>query len=286
MVMDKYQEKLIEADSVDELVKEGVKYIQKSGKKIWTTSGPALQSNNVTYVLKNSFNRVHTLRRPTSIRYFARELYAYIIGSQQVNNGLGDASSFWYSIADQDGKINSNYGYYIFRKQTPEGKNQLQWVRDNIIENQDTRQAVINISGIEHKKPTKDFPCTLGLIFHLDDDILNLDVSSRSTDVITGLPYDIGFFSFVLELLATLLSGDLGKEIKTGYTALHAIFTQIYDKTHNKIPEILKNEADIKLQQMSRITDARATLEDIEKISKQSPKTEVIKWVLKNKEQI
>lgn len=282
--MSLYKEKLIKADSVDELVKEGIKYIQGSGERIWTTSGLALQSNNVTYVLENSFNRVHTLREPISIKYFARELFAYFVGSLKVDEGLSDASKFWNKIADENGMINSNYGYYVFRKQTPEGKSQLQWVRNNILENQDTRQAVININGIEHKRTTKDFPCTLGLVFHLDGGTLNLDVSSRSTDVITGLPYDIGFFSFVLELLAALLSQDLGKNINAGYTAMHAFFTQIYDRTENKVPEILENNFNDSLQQMPHITDAEATLEDIIKINDRPPKTDIIKWVIKNKE--
>ena len=282
--MSPYKEKLIKADSVDELVRKSIKYIQESGERIWTTSGLALQSNNVTYVLENSFNRVHTLREPVSIKYFARELFAYFVGSLKVNEGLSDASKFWNKIADENGMINSNYGYYVFRKQTPEGKSQLQWVRNNILENQDTRQAVININGIEHKRVTKDFPCTLGLVFHLDGGTLNLDVSSRSTDVITGLPYDIGFFSFVLELLAALLSQDFGKNINAGYTAMHAFFTQIYDRTENKVPEILENNLNNSLQQMPRITDAEATLEDIIKISERPPKTDIIEWVIKNKE--
>lgn len=282
--MSPYKEKLIKADSVDELVKKGIKYIQESGERIWTTSGLALQSNNVTYVLENSFNRVHALREPVSIKYFARELFAYFVGSLKVNEGLSDASKFWNKIADENGMINSNYGYYVFREQTPEGKSQLQWVRNNILENQDTRQAVININGIEHKRATKDFPCTLGLVFHLDGDTLNLDVSSRSTDVITGLPYDIGFFSFVLELLAALLSQDLDKNINVGYTAMHAFFTQIYDRTEDKIPEILENRLSHHLQQMPRITDAEATLEDIIRISERPPKTDIIEWVIKNKE--
>lgn len=281
--MNAYREKLIRASSVDELVKEGINYIQDSGKRIWTTSGLALQSNNVTYVLENSFNRVHTLREPTSIKYFARELFAYIVGSLKVDEGLSDASKFWNKIADENGMINSNYGYYVFKKKTPEGKSQLQWIRENIIENQDTRQAVININGIEHKRLTKDFPCTLGLVFHLDGDTLNLDVSSRSTDVITGLPYDIGFFSFVLELFANLLSHDLDRDIMVGYTAMHAFFTQIYDRTENKISEILENNPNDDLQQMPRITDAKSTLEDIDKISVRNPETEVIKWILNNK---
>ena len=194
------------------------------------------------------------------------------------------ASRFWNKIADDNGMINSNYGYYVFRKQTPGGKSQLQWVRENIIENPDTRQAVININGIEHKKPTKDFPCTLGLVFHLDGNALNLDVSSRSTDVITGLPYDIGFFSFILELLAALLSRDFSKNIDVGYTVMHAFFTQIYDRTENKIPEMLENDSDDHLHQMPRIIDAEATLEDVIRINERTPETDIIKWVIKNKE--
>ena len=40
----------------------------------------------------------------------------------------------------------------FFEKQAPNGKSQLQWVLENIIENPDTKQAVININGIEHEK--------------------------------------------------------------------------------------------------------------------------------------
>ncbi len=282
--MELYKNKTILADSVDELVKEGVKYIQSDGKRIRTTSGLALQSNNVTYVLKNSYNRVHTLRAPESVRYFARELYAYLVGSLNVNDGLADASKFWNKICDGNGMINSNYGYYVFYQKTPFGISQLEWVRQNILENQETRQAVININNIEHKKPTKDFPCTLGLIFHLDGETLNLDVSSRSTDVITGLPYDMGFFAFVLELLAGLLSKDLSKEIHVGYTAMHTFFTQIYDKTSDKIPQILSSRENKELQKMPKIFDAEKFLGDIYNIKNIHASDTVIEWIIKNKE--
>lgn len=282
--MELYKNKTILADSVDELVKEGVKYIQSDGKRIRTTSGLALQSNNVTYVLKNSYNRVHTLRAPESVRYFARELYAYLIGSLNVNDGLADASKFWNKICDENGMISSNYGYYVFYQKTPVGISQLEWVRQNILENQETRQAVININNIEHKKPTKDFPCTLGLIFHLDGEALNLDVSSRSTDVITGLPYDMGFFAFVLELLAGLLSKDLSKEIHVGYTAMHTFFTQIYDKTSDKIPQILSSRENKELQKMPKVFDAEKFLRDIYNIKNIHASDTVIEWIIKNKE--
>ena len=66
-----YEEITIIEPSVDELVKKGVEHIKKTGKKISTHAGEALQSNNVTYVLTNCRNRVHTLRPDKSIKYFA-----------------------------------------------------------------------------------------------------------------------------------------------------------------------------------------------------------------------
>lgn len=63
-------------------------------------------------------------------------------------------------------------------------------------------------------------------------------MQSRSTDIITGLPYDMGFFSVVTELLANLLTDDLKIKISPGYVAMHSNFTQIYDKTANIADEI------------------------------------------------
>lgn len=65
---------------------------------------------------------------------------------------------------------------------------------------------------------------------------------------------------------------------------MHAFFTQIYDRTENKIPEILENRPNSHLQQMPHITDAEITLEDIIKIRERAPKTDIVKWVIKNKE--
>lgn len=63
-------------------------------------------------------------------------------------------------------------------------------------------------------------------------------MQSHSTDIITGLPYDMGFFSVVTELLANLLTDDLKIKISPGYVAMHSNFTQIYDKTANIADEI------------------------------------------------
>ena len=281
-----YEEITIIEPSIDQLVKKGIKHIKNTGRRINTHSGGALQSNNVTYVLTNCRNRVHTLRSEKAIPYFARELLAYFYGSLNVNGehgyGLINASKYWGKISDENDCINSNYGYYVFHQLTKENKTQLQWIREQFIENVDTRRALININGIQHKLETKDFPCTIGILYRIENNTLNCDVQSRSTDIVTGLPYDMGFFSVVTELLASLISKDLNHEVKPGYVAMHANFTQIYDKTAKIAGEMENLKENKDLQKMPKIENGEDVLEDIYNLGKSAPKTKFIEWSIDN----
>ena len=163
-----------------------------------------------------------------------------------------------------------------------ENKTQLQWIREQFIENIDTRRALININGIQHKIETKDFPCTIGILFRIENFTLNCDVQSRSTDIVTGLPYDMGFFSVVTELLAKLLSKDLNTDITPGYVAMHSNFTQIYDKTASIANEIIDAKETFNLQQMPAIENGQDVLDDIYNLGKQLPKTKFMKWSIEN----
>ncbi|MGF7229431.1 MAG: thymidylate synthase [Candidatus Saccharibacteria bacterium] len=272
---------IISSDSVDGLVQQGIQHILEYGERFEARAGKGLQAYGTTYVLESPLARVHTLRAPSSVQYLARELQAYFIGSQDVEDGLAQAAPFWKSLCDADGKINSNYGYYTFRQRTESGGSQLDWVRTCFVENRDTRKALITINGIEHKTDTKDFPCTVGMQFFLRGNTMNCEVASRSTDVITGLPYDMGFFSLVNELVTGLVAHDLGEDLEVGYTAMRTNFTQIYDKTAAKSQQVLKHTADKAHQLMPPITNAVDTLADIMHITKRPPTTDVVRWVVK-----
>lgn len=281
--------KNIVGNSVDELVLQGIDNIRKTGVRIDSSSGPAFQSYGVNYLLLNSRNRLHSLRAPTSTQYLCRELLAYFKGSLRVDDGLGQASAFWRTLQDQKGEINSNYGYYVFHQPLLEKeageKNQYQWVLQSILSNKDSRKAVININQPNHKKETKDFPCTLGMQYFIrrtseGRSYLCSDVSSRSTDIITGLPYDMGFFSFMTELVWKDLLEKGVSNLELGYTIMKASFTQIYDKTARLADMILLNRNRQPGQvQMPQITNAAGVLTDI---YNQTAKTEVMQWVYKN----
>jgi thymidylate synthase len=268
------------AQSVDELVQQGVRHIYEHGEPIEARAGRALQAYGTTYVLEDPTARVHTLRAPESVTYLARELHAYFRGSLSVKDGLLQAAPFWGTICNEEGEISSNYGHYVFRQQVEGDDTQLDWVRSRFVRNKDTRQALININNITHKRQGNlDFPCTQGMQFFIRDNKMNCDVATRSADVITGLPYDMGFFSLVNELVAGVVSYDLGEEITPGYTAMITSFTQIYDRTRAKADRVLAESVDEQEQHMPAITRPLETLKDIVNIETQAPRTEMVQWV-------
>lgn len=251
-----------------------------------------MQAYDVTYTLSNPQQRLHLLRKEKAITYFCRELLAYFKGSLYVKDGLMQASNMWKSLADGDGKIASNYGYYVFHQKVESANNmtQYEWAIKNLLKNLDSRKAFININQPGHKVlDSKDFPCTIGMQFFVKQNHLCCIVSSRSTDVYTGLPYDMGFFSFVTELIYADLKQRLPKEeaakLKLGYVTMKANFTQIYDKTKSLALAMLeKSDHDQAKspsiqEKMPSIDDAQATLKDIYNGTCETP---VMKWIHTN----
>ncbi|EAQ6130166.1 thymidylate synthase [Salmonella enterica] len=262
-------------NSVDELVKNGVYHILTSGKKISSRAGDALQAYGVNYVLRNPRNRLHHLR-DGAIKYLTRELLAYFSGKLKAEEALAKASKFWMTLIDEYGNVNSNYGYYVFYEPVEKYGSQYNWVKTVLLNNNDSRRAIININQNYHKSETKDFPCTIGIQFYIKDNYLFCEVMSRSTDVITGLPYDMGFFSFLHELMWKDLTESGIPKLMLGNTVMKTTFTQIYDKSLSKANLVAESIISNEYSEMPIIESAHETLVDILTGSK---KTYLLQWI-------
>lgn len=276
-------------ENLDSLILSGIKYIQNKGECFKARAGSGQQAYDVSYTLLNPCNRLHKIRYPKSIKYFCREMLAYFKGSLNVCEGLEQASTTWRSLADKNGKIYSNYGYYIFYQRLPQANNmtQYEWVIQNLLINLDSRKALININQAFHKiEDNKDFPCTISMQFFVRKNHLCCVVSSRSTDIYTGLPYDMGFFSFVTELvykdLKERLPEEKSKKLKLGYVTMKTNFTQIYDKTRDLALSLLNKNVESNFSEnMPEIENAQETLRDI---YQKTFNTSIMKWIYKNAE--
>jgi thymidylate synthase len=273
----------IVADDLDSLVIQGIEHIKTYGERVNVTAGSALQAYGVNYILLDSRRRIHNLRCPISLRCLCRELMAYFKGSLDVDEGLSKASSVWRQIADESGKIHSNYGYYVFHQRNND-QTQYEWVIENLKRNLYSRKALININQLTHKySANKDFPCAISAQFFVREKTLCCEVSSRSTDVVIGLPYDMGFFSFLNELVyQDLIKGNNdNSQLKLGYTMIKCSFTQIYDKTASKAEEALERSRNGNYPSilMPPIDNAMETLADIYNGTKE---TRLMEWIFTN----
>ncbi len=278
---------IIAARNLDDLIVRGVKNIKDRGEMFSARAGNGQQAYDVTYTLLSPLNRLHAIRKPRSIKYFCRELLAYFKGSLNVNEGLAQASSIWKTLANENNEIASNYGYYVFHQRVPEANNitQYEWVIQNLEKNLDSRKAFININQPKHKiAENKDFPCTIGIQFFVKKNHLCCVVSSRSTDIYTGLPYDMGFFSFLTELVYKDLKERLPKkarDLKLGFVSMKTSFTQIYDKTRDAALALLNCTDTASDDKMPMIENARDTLKDI---YEQTAKTPIMQWIYEHAE--
>lgn len=169
--------------------------------------------------------------RPFNFKYFTGEMLWYLCGNFKVDF-ISKFSKFWLNIADQNNQINSNYGQIILK--------QFKFAYDSLAQDKYTRQAVMTINESRHQKPTKDFPCTLNLLFFIRDDKLNMRVQMRSQDIFYGLQYDVPWYSFVHQNMYLLLKKVYPK-LELG-TYVHYMDNVHYYERHFELVNKIKKE--------------------------------------------
>ena len=134
---------------------------------------------------------VSLVNRKLNYRFAAAEALWITTG----RNDLEFLSSVNKNMArySDDGKsLTGAYGPKIFE--------QLDYVVEKLVEDEETRQASLTIWE-RNPAPSKDVPCTVAMSFYLRNRRLSCAVFMRSSDIYLGLPYDIFSFSMVMRLV-------------------------------------------------------------------------------------
>ena len=128
------------------------------------------------------------VKRNWSLEYANAEWRWYLSGDRRVITlgGLyGKVPAIWKRMADDDGNVNSNYGWQWQRNQ------QLDYVIGLLRTQPETRQAAISIyDAKEWESYTNDTPCTYAVQFTVLDGKLNMSVVMRSNDLWYGFCND------------------------------------------------------------------------------------------------
>lgn len=157
-------------------------FVSKLSKKEFT--------GNTIEILGASFIADDVIFGTVNEDYVKREIEWYNSRSLYVQDIPGTTPKIWEQVSDTDGKINSNYGYLLFRN-----NEQYLHVINELKANKESRKAVAiytrpeiheewNLNGMS------DFICTNAVHYEIRDNKLHLVVQMRSNDAIFGYKND------------------------------------------------------------------------------------------------
>lgn len=127
------------------------------------------------------------------------------------------------------------------RKWGPMGVDQLRAAYETLIDDPDSRRAVIQVFDPAIDPGTGvDVPCTLSYRFLLRDHRLSMFVTMRSQDVWLGLPYDVFSATVMMEVLASWLCVGLG-EFTVSIDSLH-IYMRDFVKANATLGRVAGNQ--------------------------------------------
>ena len=188
------------------IVRDGVDF---AGTKALFNVGFELEVPNANAILDSK------VKRNWSHEYAEAEWQWYLSGDRRVitlGGWYGKGPAIWKRMADEQGNVNSNYGWQWQRNQ------QLDYVIGLLRTQPETRQAAISIyDAKEWESYTNDTPCTYAIQFTVLDYKLNMSVVMRSNDLWYGFCNDQYQFSN----LQMLVANETGYDVGTYYHFAH-----------------------------------------------------------------
>ena len=181
----------------DRIIQDGVDF-----------AGTKALFNVGVYITDSQDNKIINRERNWKLDYAEAEWQWYLSGDcniDKLGELYGKVPAIWKRMADEDGSVNSNYGWQWKRN------NQIDHVINLLKYNPDTRQAAISIYDCkEYKEYTNDTPCTYAVQFTILHGRLDMCVVMRSNDLWYGFCNDQYCFSKLQKMVSDKLNIEPG----------------------------------------------------------------------------
>lgn len=216
------------------IMSEGVEEInRRTGHRTRIIPGAYIEISNGFPLL--------TLRR-IPIRIFAAEMIWYIMGSRMPSEFLQKFTKIWDDFTNINGVVTTAYGY---RWRRHFGRDQLIDLIKLLKTDPSSRHGVVvtwdpSDDGLANSltaRKKKNIPCPYTYVVNITDKRLNLFCVARSTDVILGLPHDVGGFALLQRILAAYMGLRIGNFV---FTTAHA---HVYDNHYEAARELLRRHS-------------------------------------------
>ncbi|MGE5429614.1 MAG: thymidylate synthase [Syntrophomonadaceae bacterium] len=159
------------------------------------------------------------------------EVLWYLSGDNHIRN-LRKHTKIWDAWADEDGNLETAYGYYWRHFPSAEKDKQGNWkvteidqikyVIDTLKTNPYSRRLVVTAWEPGNATKSKLPPCHYTFVFNVNDGKLNCHLTQRSGDIALGIPFNLAAYS----LLTQIIAQETGLEL--GYFAHTIIDAHIY----------------------------------------------------------
>lgn len=147
------------------------------------------------------------------------EVLWYLSGEDHIRN-LRKYTKIWDAWADEDGNLDTAYGYFWRRfpsaKKDKDGKwnvqeiDQIQYVIDEIRNNPNSRRMVVTAWEPGNATTSKLPPCHYSFAFNVQDKKLNCHLTQRSGDIALGIPFNLAAYSMLTQIIAQETGLELG----------------------------------------------------------------------------
>ena len=172
--------------------------IEGHGEDKTNRKGEDIKSlRNYSFTIENILGSFASCRPGISFDYLMKEFAWYMSGSLKLEDAVA-CSKFWEKCSDDGKTVNSNYGYLLFHKRNESGFTQFEHAVNCLINNVDSKKAVLSLYSAEHAYMSNDNPCSMFLNLYVSKGKLNMTAVMRSNDINFGTPYDVPFFCFVM----------------------------------------------------------------------------------------
>lgn len=149
-----------------------------------------------------------------------REVLWYLSGENHIRN-LRQYTKIWDAWADEDGNLETAYGYY-WRHFPSAQKNkngewevrevdQIKYVIDEIKRNPNSRRLVVSAWEPGNATTSKLPPCHYSFVFNVNSGKLNCHLTQRSGDLALGIPFNLAAYSLLTQVIAQQVDLGLGE---------------------------------------------------------------------------
>jgi thymidylate synthase len=209
------------------------------------------------------------------------ELLWYLSGDNHIRN-LRKFTKIWDAWADEDGNLETAYGYYW--RHFPSAQkdsngnwkvteiDQISYVINEIKNKSYSRRLVVTAwepgNAINSKLP----PCHYTFVFNVSDGKLNCHLTQRSGDIALGIPFNLAAYSLLTHLIARETNLEVGYFSHTIvdahiYVAEKGTETEKYDHLSGLEEQLLREPFELPQIKIANKPMSELVFEDFELIN-------------------